>query len=348
MSRVFIALAISCYGLFLRMKALNGRELWNAESYQFDCIKGHFKPFWLHQNYGDLTTFPGEYLLNYPVVHFFGRDKWALAFPHLLATILGFYLLFLLCRKYMRSWVGFAVAFLMFALNGELVSHALEFRPYAVLPVLALGSLYIAHWLTEDFQIMSLTAKWLTAISIFFMINYHAYGILIFTLPLMFVLVVKLIDLRGNGFSLPWRFLVLVLAVSLLVWLWYSSYNNYGFTKNSLPISPVNSYEFIASPLVHPVSFLKAVVGNLVGDRRLYVLLAGCFFIFVLPRLQQFKQLAFLLILVVLPILMILYFDIRSRYWFLQRQFIWVTPFFILWIAWFWDMGYVFLRRKRI
>ena len=347
MSRAFIALALSCYGLFLRFKVFNGHEIWNDEFYQLNCMKGPFKPFWLHQNYGDFTAFPGEYLLNYPVVHFFGGDRWALAFPHLLVTILGFYLLFLLCHKYMRSWVGFAVTFLMFALNGELVLHALEFRPYAVLLVLALGSLYIAHRLTEDFQTMSLAAKWLTAVSIFFMINYHAYGILIFTLPLMFVLAAKFIDSRGNDFSLPWRFLALVLVVSLPVWLWYSSYNNYGFTKNSLPISPVNPYEFIASPLTHPVSFSKVVVGNLVGDRRLHVLLAGCFFVFILPRLQQFKQLVFLLLLVVLPILMILYFDVRSHYWFLQRQFVWTTPFFILWIGSLWDAGYQFFRPKR-
>ncbi len=405
---IWIASILTCYGLFLRLRLLHTRQFWGDEIYQFQCMQGTFKPFWFYHTYGDYTTFPGEYILHYPLVSAFGMNKWMLALPHLLLTVLGFYLLFLLCRIYMRSWVGFTVAFLIYALNDNLIFHSLEFRPYAVLPVAALGSLYIAHRLSEGFKTISLPGQCLTALLILFIINYHAYGILVFTLPLIFVLIT-------TKRLLPWRFLIVVLTLSLSVWLWYASYNHLGFAsktegsvtkssfsglglntdallidlmnngyidKNStlqdkvrsdlnnpsdmklghafevqknkiytiLKQSPVpqplrNTFDFIPNPLVRPLAFLKAVVGNLIGNRALYFLLIGFFLAFVSPS-HRFKKFLFLFILVMLPLLLILYVDVKSHYWYLQRQFIWVMGFFSLWIGWAWDGLYLYILKK--
>lgn len=340
-----IALVMSCYGLFLRLRMLNGRDLWGDEWYQFDNMKGAFKPFWLHQTYGDFTSFPGEYILCYPLVRIFGMNKWWLAVGHLLFTILGFYLLFVLCRRYMRSWIGFTGAFLIYALNFNLVYDSLEFRPYGVLAVLALASLWIAYQLKDHSQNMSLGRKFSIALAGIFIINYHAYGIIIFMLPLIFVLITSGVDLIRKDLSarafrqlLPWRFLSISLTVAVLIWLWYASSNKFGASIVTRP----NIFQYIANPSIAPISFLKGVIGNLLGNRIFYVLLIGCLPIF--PHRQWGKQLLFLGILVILPIGLILWADLKSQYWFLQRQFIWVVPFFALWVGWSLDSAYLYIR----
>jgi len=52
---------------------------------------------------------------------------------------------------------------------------------------------------------------------------------------------------------------------------------------------------------------------------------------------------------------MILFIDLRSEYWFLQRQFVWVMPAFALFLGWawescalyFWKASKIFVARKK-
>lgn len=335
-----IAFLIACYGLWLRLMHLHGREFWWDEVYQFDHIHGPFKPFWLHCHYGDFTTFPGEYI-HYPLVELFGMNKWILAIPHLILTVAGFYFLYLLCCRYMKTWVGFASAFLLFSLNNNLIFHSLEFRPYGALSVFALACLWIAHRLADGNEGMSWQAKSFMALSIIFMINYHAYGIVIFLLPLLFVFI--------NQRTLPWKFLGLTLAIAFPIWVWYASYDHFGLTKNMMLVNKFKIYPFkyFADPLIDPFSFLKSVIGNLLGNRYLYVLLPPAFLSLVFPHSQRFKQWVFLLLLIILPLVMIFYTDVRSNYWFLQRQFTWVMSFFALWLGWCLDTLFLYLKELR-
>lgn len=339
---LWIVLAFSWYGIYLRLKRLHSRELWCDEISQLQSMQGPFKPFWQKLSYGDVTAFPGEYILSFFFVNTPGVNKWWLAIPHLFFTILGFCLLYILCRKYMHSWVGFTVTFLIYALNDNLVYHSLEFRPYAVLPVLALASLYIAHTISEKFAGMSFFTKIFIGLSIVGIINFHAYGLFIFTLPIVYILLILAIDLSRKGQNpfqikhlLPWNFLVISVGIAMAIWLWYASY-----TTKQLH----NTFQYIANPLVDPVSFLKSVVGNLMGNRFLYIFLLGCLPVF--SHSQRLKQLVFLSILVILPIEIILFFDLKAHYWFLQRQFVWVMPFLAIWVGWSLDSVYLFVRRK--
>jgi len=45
------------------------------------------------------------------------------------------------------------IAFVIFACNKTLITHALEIRTYAVLPTLAMGSLYFLHQLIIEKEI---------------------------------------------------------------------------------------------------------------------------------------------------------------------------------------------------
>jgi hypothetical protein len=61
-----IAIGFSAYGMVLRCRELAGRELWLDEKHSLKAAVGGLKPFWQRLDYGELTSFPGEYLLSYP------------------------------------------------------------------------------------------------------------------------------------------------------------------------------------------------------------------------------------------------------------------------------------------
>jgi len=330
---LLIALAFSAWGLYLRYVTLRNRAFEGDDLYQYNCMAGDFKPFWLFQKFGDFSSFPGEYVLNYFPVHWFGPNKWGLAIPHILVTIAGFFLLYALCRRYVQSWVGYAVAFGIFALNTNLVFHSFEFRPYAVLPVLALSSLWLAHRYADQGGYKSRAEAFWSGLLIVVIVNYHIYGIALFALPLLYAAVVHFLRLRKLPPVLP---ILPVSIVALGIWAYYASYNHFGAVHNSFQPA-METFLYIPNPMEKPVGFLKAVFANLIGFRAGYILLVSLIIAPLTAAGKRAEQLLFFGILVVLPILLILYADIKSQYWFIQRQFIWVMPFFAILLGSQWD-----------
>jgi hypothetical protein len=94
------------------------------------------------------------------------------------------------------------------------------------------------------------------------------------------------------------------------------------------------TFEFIPRGVV-PIT--KAVVGNLVGDKKLYFLLAGLPLGFLIPHKDRWPQLIFFLVLVAAPIGLIFLSCLISNYFFVQRLFIWVMPLFAFLVGWEWD-----------
>lgn len=342
-----VALGLSLFALYRRFLWFQERELWGDELYQFQSMKGPFQPFWLHCNFGDHTSFPGEYLLNYPLIQIFGLNKWGLSILHIFITIAGLYFLYRLCRRYLKLIGGYIVAFLMFGLNETLTWHAFEFRPYAVLPTLALGSLYFAHLIVEEHSTLGGIRKFFIGLFFVVTVSYHAYGILIFLLPVIYVIMLDIFR-RGSqsvireGFM---RYLFIVAVIAIPIWSWYASSNFFGLNSNIMQ-SRQYTFEFIPNPAVNFLGFLKGIVGNLVGYKPLYFLLGGVGAALLLPYKFKSHLLIFILWLVVLPIELILFTDLRSQYWFLQRQFIWIMPFFALFVGWCWDTLLLKITRR--
>jgi hypothetical protein len=338
-----VILLLSLLGIFLRLWRLHKRDLWCDEIYQFHCMQGAFKPFWVYQTYGDHTSFPGEYLLQYPLVQIFGMNKWGLVAPHLIFNIVGFYLLYEICQIYCRSWVGYIASFLIYTLNDNLMFHSLEFRPYAMLPVIALASLYFSHLLlSKEFQ-SSKSKMILLGILFFLMINYHIYGIAACLLPLAYTIFYNI--KKGNNLSsFPWLWLLVVIIFSFPVWLWYASFNHFGLSPNLKAQSYVDTFQFIDDPREHFISFFKAVMGNLTGIRKGGAIWIITFIAFLIPAKERLLQVAFAVLLIIIPVILILYFDIRSHYWFLDRQFVWVMPWAALFIGWVLDSSYIYAK----
>ncbi len=374
-----LVILISGYGIYLRFQRYSQRELWSDELFQFINIEGPFRSFWKNISCisGDHSSFPGEYLLNFPFVQWFGLNKWAIAIPHIAATLLGFFLLYKICQQHLKTFAGYCIVFLIAAFNENLIFHSFEFRPYAMLPTLALANLYLTREAITHFDQMTFGKKLFLFLFFMISINYHAYGILIFLLPAVYnILTISQISLR-NLTKKSTKFLGISLLAGLTIWCWFASINQFGLKpppqkqhQNSVgrkaiesllsredskiknaekrreqtteqrgiveEQSDVDTFQYIPSPKNNMVGFLKGVIGNLIGLKVFYIFLVGLF-IMLFPHPARRKQLIYFIVLIFLPIGLILLVDVLTHYWFLQRQFTWVMPFFALFLGWQWD-----------
>jgi len=96
----------------------------------------------------------------------------------------------------------------------------------------------------------------------------------------------------------------------------------------------IHTFQYIPNPLVNFVGFLKAIFGNLIGYKSLYFLLIIMLLSLILPHKNRNKQIGFFLLLIVIPITLNLLSSLIIGYWFIQRQFVWVMPFFAFLLGW--------------
>lgn len=343
-----IAIFFTFLGLFLRFKKLAGRDLWNDEIYQLSMTTGHFKPIWQRVTSGDLTCFPGEYLINYPFVRFFGGSKWLINIPHYIATFFGFYFLYLICKKHIKTSWGFAVAFLVLCFNANLIFHSFEFRPYAVLPTLSLASFYFAEMIVSDWPQLSRLKKFLIGGFFIWVIVYHAYGVMIVGLCLLYAIMAEAGKRPyGNIIKDMRLFLLSVGLLGFLLFIWYIL----GTWWECLQGGSRNTFDFYPNPassLSDFSRFFRQISFNLMAHKNFGQkhLALGVWIAFLLPNKDCFKQMGFFLLMIVLPIMLILESDLRSGYWFLDRQFIWVMSLYAFFLGWCWDAIIVYVMGK--
>ncbi len=140
------------------------------------------------------SYFSLDYFLIYPSFKIFSYNKWGLAIPHIIATILGFWILYFICKRYFKTIWGYTITFSIICFNATLINHATELRTYAVLPTLALACVYLSQKLIDQNINMNIKKKW--AIGTFFLlvIWFHVYGIVIISVSLLFTLSIKIND----------------------------------------------------------------------------------------------------------------------------------------------------------
>lgn len=338
---VFIVTTISAYALYLRFVRLAYHSFNVDELFQIECANRPFFAFLkILQTHEFCSFLSGDYYLIYPFVKIFSFNKWGLAIPHVIATILGFYFLYLICKLYFKTIWGYIITFVIVCFNATLIEHATEIRTYAVLPTLALAVFYFSQLLVEQPN-MDNKKKWLIGVFFVTVIWFQVYGVLILLLPMAFSLLSKLHDKSFKAIlKTNIKLLILVLCIAMPLWLYSVFGPHFNYRTDSLP------FEWISNPIVNPVSFLKSIFGNLLGYKKLYPLLIGIIFPFILPFKDRYKQIGFLFITVFIPIQLILLSDLKTRYWFLQRQFIWVMPFFAFFIGWAWESFFVYVYDK--
>lgn len=336
-------ISICLLALYLRSVKLFYHELWVDEIYQVDQMRGTFLSMIKRLPVNEFCSYlSGDYYLTYPFFKIFSYNKWGLSIPHIISTLLGFFLLYLLCKRYCKSIWGYVITFGVICFNDTMIEHATEIRTYAVLPTLALACLYFWLKLIDSNYCLSRGKR--IAIGVFFILTiwFHVYGVIIFSFTGLYALVTRLKNkaifaiLRNTSF-----FVFIIFCITLPLWFISVFGRHLDSTKFNF-----DTFQFIPNPLQNSIGFLKGVFGNLLGSKKLYFLLLGVIFPFVIPYNDRFRQILLLVVLVFVPIGVILFANILTHYWFIQRLFIWVIPFFALFIGWSWDSAIIYLKNK--
>jgi hypothetical protein len=334
--RPAIVLSLCVTGLYLRYNTLAHRDFAGDELFSLANATGPLPPFWEKLSVGKLISFPGHYLSLWPFGQIFGANKWGLTIPHALAAIFGFYMLYVLCKKTFKTSWAFFITFAIVCFNQPLIFHSLEIRPYGVLSTLALICFYFSEKIVTQGHRLSFVKKLLIGMFFIFTTIYQAYGILIISSCLAFFILdelgsktVRQVWLNTYSFLLPFAF------IALPLFYWYGTGNHH--IKSDNIERGIYTFQYIPNPLLNLPGFLKGIFGNLIGNKKLYILLLGSFIPLFLPHKDRLKQIGFLLILVVLPIELIFISNLWGNYWFLQRQFIWTVPLFAFYLGWCWD-----------
>jgi len=251
-------------------------------------------------------------------------NKWVLAFPHALAMVASFYVLYRICLEDFETIWGPIIVFLLYTLNSNLVFHALEFRPYAVLPVLAL----LFYWrsrLALERDVWSFSDRLSWGFLIFLTMLFHFYGILMIGVILTYrVLSSRTPRPLHSLMRRPWMSTAALAGLlALPIWFYY-------LLPNVGEIHIFDPFEFGGHG---PVRVMAFVLGNLgtVPVRWAWILevliVAASL---VLPCPGRRDRWLWILVVIALPIGVIFFPDWLEHYWFLQRQFVWVIPFWSL------------------
>lgn len=338
---LLIVVAIFVYGMYLRVYQLAGHSLWGDEINELKSMEGNFVDLLRRLPSMELNSYLNwDHFLIYPFFKIFSYNKWGLAIPHIIATIIAFYFLFLNSKRFVKTVIGYLIVFWIFSVNVNLVQHATEIRPYAVLPALALAVLYFTELLAEN---PSMYPKKKLLICLFFIVTilFHTYGIFIVAFCLAFSLLSRWNkDFIKSFFNRNIKMLLIILAISLPYWF----YSVLGPKHVDVSANKLDVFRWIPSPINNLPGFLKGIFGNLVGFKVNYLFLIGLIFPFILPYKERFKQILFFFVMILFPLLLILICDMIFVYYFIQRQFIWVMPFFALLLGWIFDssINYIF------
>ncbi len=333
-----IALGFSLYGLYLRYAAYSQRPLTPDELNQLNYTSTPgILPFWNKYTGAELTAFPGEYLLTYPFVQIFGHNKWGIAIPHIVATVIGFYLLYLICNRYIKTLFAYWIPFAFFCFNQHLIYHSFEFRPYAVLPTLSLACFYYSQNLISRYGQLSRLKKFLIGFLYIATIVYHAYGVLIvFFCLLFFFLSNPETESFASLFKRLFPFLGAVALVGGSLFFWYATRHG-NFSMRQVHGGEFRTFDYFPNPLSNLNNFIRTVFNRLAGFKKIKPLVNGILIALLIPNRDKFRQLGFFLLLIILPIQIKFVSDLFKRYWFLERQFIWVMPFYAFLLGWCWD-----------
>ncbi len=319
----------------LSMRALN--PLWIDELNEIS----HLRSF-EYLVYEYLPNIPGgvlgHYLLLLPINSVFPSNKFILGLPGLIGNIL----VFLFIPKVISSLqivnrkdlaVPSLVARIGLVFDPRLSFQAMEVRPYSLLPILWVLSVFLVAWIISfDKHVnkpLKVTNVVMSVIAANFLWFWHIYAPIMFMSIYLFFIFKSKLD--KNLIDKHHKSLVVILASTIIfvpVWVYFSSnvINSYLNTFEFLD----NINKFIATTLNQ--GYIKGI--SLFNNLFLFTLLLflgiivwGAFFRVSKYALQFWKLLLFL---VFLPIISIFFLDFISHYWFLYRQFAWTAiPFYV-------------------
>ncbi len=329
---IIIVTLISALGFYFRCRNLAQRELWGDEHMQLNSMNTSL--FNMFMNVRHVLNFSADHVLIYPFYQLFGKNKWGLAIPHIIATIIGFYLLYILCRKYFKTTLAYIITFLTVSFNANLIFHAFEIRPYSVLVTLGIAVFLAMQYIVDNKELVSFK-KYLLRILFFAVFLFHLYGAYILLFCYVFHLLCSRKESIKATFFRNLKDFGLVVLIAFPLW----AYFVIGYDRSCLGGS--GTFEFIRNT---PKELIKGILGNLIGFKPFYLFAAMLPLAFLIPQKSRFKQWMFLIFLVVIPICFQLLLSTLFKYYFVQRTFVWVMPLFAFLVGWSWDSVYIFFK----
>ncbi len=326
---IFVGLIVA-FGLSARLFTFQSAHPDSDEMFELQHLQKNKPADILKQNtfYGDHTSFPGEYLIEYPsllALNLFekpaiidiankkieGLNKtsfWVLAIPKIALFLFSIFLFYRVCEGVFQTSLGWIVAFSILLFNNHAIYHAFSLRPYGILTELAIINL----WFCGSFN----SERWFRithGIVIFVTCIYHAYGPLIALLPLLGYWHMK--KFSSNE-------VIAGCVLGLSGWIWYAAYNTFGMHPNGVQ-SIVDTFQFITK-----ADFLNKILESFFGG----VIVLSCL-PFVLWGITKITglQLRWFLVMILLPLTLIILVDIKTQYWIHPRQYIWLLPALALW-----------------
>ncbi len=345
----WIAFSLFLWAMYLRLSLVaknppgaDGDSVWQID---FVSKMGSFWELLRNLPRADHAGYlAGDFILVYPFFKMFGYNKWGLVLPHLLVTVLGFYFLYLIAKKYYQTVFGYVISFLIVCCNWNLIFHSVEIRAYAVLPTLALMGLYFSLELAEKNVNMTSKQRVCTVLVFVGIIWFHAYGIIIAFCTAIFVFLSKLKDENfKNIFKEYVKIFTTVSIIAMPLWCYSVFGPHFSASKEDFLARKIGTFDYIPNPIIELNRFFRTVFGNLMGFKRIKFLVNGIILALLIPHKERFRQIGFFFILIVFPLQLILLADLSKSYWFIQRQFTWVMPLFAILVAWCWDSVIVLL-----
>lgn len=194
---------------------------------------------------------------------------------------------------------------------------------------------------------MSLREKFWAGLAFVCIIWFHLYGILMVFCAGVYALLVHCREERRR--TVLWcavKFFLCVLLIAMPLWC-YSIFFAQAVNVKAMAIGrEIQTFEYIPNPLMDPVGFARAIFGNLMGFKAVYLLglkikikwlVNGILLALLIPQKDRFKQLGFFLVMIVLPLQLLFLADLFNQYWFIQRQFVWVMAWYAFFLGWCWD-----------
>jgi len=339
---LLVVLPLTLYGLYRRFLFRAEQVLEGDELYQIRFCKRPFLEFLRDlPNYDFCRYLNGDYILTYPFFKLFGMNKWALAVPHMIITILGFYFLYLICKRNFTTIWGYLITFSLFAFNLTLIRHALEIRPYGFLPGLSLAVYYFIDLVLDRKIQFTKVQLWGIGTLFVFTIWFHPYGIMMMFFFTVFLVLARSGNIKAFFEIIKHIFLLYFIVFVIAMPLWF-----YSFFVNPVDITGRDVFRYIPNPLVNSFGFFKGVFCNLVGYKMFYPLFIGLPIAFLLPHKDRRRQIGFFLTIVIMPIQIIMLMDMYNYYWFIQRQLIWIMPLFVFLLGWSFDSSIDYVSNK--
>ena len=339
------------FGVFLYLRfhwRVSNLELVGDELALIKATQMKFFYFLTHYAGTSEYHLPGSFLLVYGMAHWIGNGLLVVSIPFYLISSAAYWLIALInwrrildlneLKDHLAGWIN-VIACILITYNSSQIIHSFEARPYSTLTLLSLLALWLswAAYSAQKFQFRHLVS--FVSIAIF-----HNFGLLMLLISGGYWILRELVScdrkiggLRNAiGKSLAFAKVYSVGSVLSMAFIAFFILKSPIFSLANTTVSfGRNTFEYIQSGWRGAIQVVAIYYGFFGWLKLLRFLLLLCLAGGTVWLVHRKKWVALIspLVLVILPTFIIYGSAVLSNYWFIQRQFVWVMPYWAVYNA---------------